>query len=308
MKISKILYTVLIMAAFVNTGCDKEDDWLEGARAGGKDGVGFGETFINGLPVYALPDAGNIEEPIKVFLSGKTYGSEINVSITGDPSLVDAFNAANGTSIKKAPAGLYTLPGTIKIPANSKEGSATGSLNITGLFNLNEGFVFAIGLRIGSIQGGTTYALNGHDRLVLIVTIQNEYDADYAVKGYFIHPSAPRAIAATKHLYTVNASRCEGELGDLGGSNFYFAFDVDASNKLTNWGAVGATPPAPQSGFMTLDNPAGVGTYPGGEFTHANYNNTYDGNGVFLMHYGYATGAAGQAGYTRQVYEKWTKN
>ncbi len=306
MKFSTIKNTglLLLSLALITAGCDKEENWTDVAHAGSKAGVGFGETFIDGQPVYGAPDAGTVNYDVKVFLSGSSGSA--TVTLEEDATIVDAFNAANGTSYPALPAGYYNIPTTVNISGNS--GTAPATFNITGLYTDIGEFVYAVGLRIKNVSGATTYALDGQDELVLIVTIQNQYEADYAVKGYFIHPSAPRAIIDTKHLYTVSATRCEAPHSDLYTSGYYFQFDVDASNKLVNYSAAGATPPVPSSGFMTEDNPALVTTYPGPPYTSDVYNNTYDPAGqIFWMHYGYGVGSSGQVGYTRQVYEKWTR-
>ncbi len=284
------------------TSCEKQENWLDVAKAGAKQGVGFGETFIDGQPVYAAPDAGQINYALKAYLSGGSGSAK--VSVVEDSSLVTAYNDANGTDIPKAPVGYYTVPSEINISGDS--GSAAMPVNITGLYNDIGEFVYAVGVKISSVSGSTSYIQEGQQNLVLIITIQNQYDADYAVKGYFVHPSSPRAIAKTKHIYTLSAIRCEAEHSDLAG--YYFDFDVDPSNKLINYEAAGGTPAAPQSGFMTIDNPTGVSTYPGPPYTSDIYNNTYDPDKkIFWMHYGYQSGASDQTGYTRQIYEKWTR-
>ncbi len=303
-SISKNIGIVLFGLALATTGCDKEENWLDVASKGAQASVGFGETFIDGQPVFGAPDAGTIDYPVQVFLSG-TSGSA-TVSVTEDPSLVAAYNEANGTDYPQAPAGYYTLP--TSIPVSGKSGSANATFNLTGLYEDIGEFVYAVGLRINDVSGATSNVQDGQDELVLIITIQNQYEADYAVKGYFVHPSSPRALILTKHISTVSAVRCEAGHSDLYTSNYYFQFDVDASNNLVNYSAVGSTPPVPASNFMTEDNPAGVATYPGPPYTSDVYNNTYDPEAkIFWMHYGYGVGTTSQASYTRQAYEKWTR-
>ena len=105
-------------------------------------------------------------------------------------------------------------------------------------------------------------------------------------------------------------------MGDLYTANYYFRFDVAPDNKLINWEAVGATPAAPQSGFMTEDNPGGANystaapDAPGkAPWLSSAYNNTYNPTThTFWMHYGYAVGGNGQNTWTRQTYEKWVRH
>jgi len=134
----------------------------------------------------------------------------------------------------------------------------------------------------------------------------------YRDSGYFFHPSAPRVINSDKIITQVSINRYQLDLGDLGSSGYAFQFDVDGSNNLVNWSAVGSAPVAPASGFMTTDNPGGFaftvtplpGTTP---YTQNVYNNTYNhATKTFYLHYGYAVGSSGQNGYSRQIYEQLT--
>ena len=133
---------------------------------------------------------------------------------------------------------------------------------------------------------------------------------------YFFHPTLPRYNSGIgTHLRIIDSNTYQLEVGDLGISSGYsFQFQVDANYKLVNWVAIGSTPAAPASGFMTLDNPGKIaypisplpGQWP---FNSTLYNNTYDPlTHTFYLHYGYGTGSSSQAGYTRQIYEKCTVN
>lgn len=302
-----IVFNIFFLLLIVCTiSCNKEKNIVEISGEGAKPGVGFGETLADGLGVYALPNAGTVSDSLKVFLSGSASGNT-EVSIQQDNSVVDEYNDINGTSIAYAPAGFYTLPESITISGNAKEGAGVASFNITKLFD--SGFVFAVGLKIGNVSGGANYALATQSKIVYIITIQNQYDADYTTKGYFVHPSSPRALSDIKHLTTVSAVRSLAPHSDLYPSNYYFEFDVSSENTLVNYAAAGATPPVPQSGFMTVNNPTSDPNYPGPPYVSSTYNNTYDPAAqVFWMHYGYGTGAVDQNGFSREIFEKWTRN
>jgi hypothetical protein len=128
----------------------------------------------------------------------------------------------------------------------------------------------------------------------------------YQKTGYFFHPSSSRALNTSTQITKITGNTYELSLGDLGG--FSYRFTVDASNNLTNWVAVGSTPAAPSSGFMTLDNPGGFANYPlsTSGFIHSTYNNRYDPvTKTFYLHYGYTTGSTSQNQYNRQIYEKY---
>lgn len=295
----KILSAFLIGSILISTGCKKEKVFFEEELSGAQAGVGFGLPNSEPLAITVDATTASLTEAINAFASN---GMSSDVSLTVDESLVSAYNDANGTAIDVMPAGTYTLPSSISVSGGS--GSSDATFDIQGM--LNYGTTFAIGLKITNASGGTSYIVSGNSEMVIIVKVKNAYEGTYGVKGYFVHPSSPRAIAKDKFVATVDPNTSEAELGDLGGLDYYFDFDVDGST-VNNWVAAAATPPAPQSGFMTVDNPTGNATYPGGSYTSANYPNTYDeSTGIFKLHYGYGTGAGSQAGYSREVFETWT--
>jgi len=130
----------------------------------------------------------------------------------------------------------------------------------------------------------------------------------YECSGYVFHPTAPRELNLSKTITQVSTNRYQVGIADLEGIRYIFQFDVDAGNNLVNWVAIGSTPAAPASGFMTSDNPGGFSFYPGvtSGYTHSMYNNKYyPATKTFYMHYGYQTAATSQNQYQRQVYEKY---
>jgi len=148
-----------------------------------------------------------------------------------------------------------------------------------------------------------TYAFN--------IRAQENLAGSYKVTGYLYHPTASRSISLNKTITQVSANKYKVDLGDLGGNNFSFQFDVDSNYHLVNWVATGATPALPASNFMTLDNPGNftysVTPLPGtSPYQHSTYNNTYNPTTqTFYMHYGYLGGSTNQNGYSRQIYEKY---
>lgn len=237
-----------------------------------------------------------------------------SVSVAVDDQIITDWNTANGTSFTPLPTSLYSMDG----PAIDFDG---GAYNITVEFTPDPGDPswdylesYAIGVKLTSPSSGYEIT-NGEDKAIIAVVVKNPYEADYAVTGYFFHPGAPRAIADSKYLYTLGPSTCEAGLGDLYGAGFWFDFDVSGTNTLINWVAIGSTNPS-GSGFMTMDNPAGIDyslslpDYPGTDpWLKDDYNNTYNpATSTFLMHYGYKGGGVfTQSSYSRQVYEKWVR-
>lgn len=298
----KICSAFLLSALIITAGCEKEKIFYETQLEGAASGAGFGLPNNEPLSLTVEASATTINEAISAFLSGNNTGSA-TVTVAVDESLVDAYNTENGTAIEVMPSDVYTIPASISISGGS--GSADASFDIQKL--LTYGTNFAIGFKITNVEGATDYIIPGNSTMVVVIKVKNPYEGEYACKGYFFHPTAPRSMARDKFVATIDPNTSEAELGDLGGSAYFYNFDTEGST-VSNWVPVGATPAAPSSGFMTLDNPAGITTYPGpGGFTSDIYNNTYDAaSGVFSMHYGYGVGSSGQEGYTRQCYETLT--
>lgn len=296
----KILSAFLLGSALFTTGCDKEKIFFQEQLSGAEAGAGFGLPNAEPLALTVEASTTSVTEAIKAFVSG---GGSANITLTVDESLVTAYNDANGTAIDVMPSDVYTLPSSISVSGGS--GAADATFDITKL--LTYGTNFAIGVKITSVSGGTDYVIPGNSELVIVIKVKNPYEGDYAAKGYFVHPSSPRAIARDKFVATIDPNTSEVELGDLGGSAYYFNFDVDGST-VNNFVAVGATPTGAQSGFMTVDNPTGSATYPGAPYVSSTYNNTYDeATGTFYLHYGYGVGASSQTGFSRETFETLTR-
>jgi hypothetical protein len=226
----------------------------------------------------------------------------VTVTFQKDATIIDAYNKAFGTNYVELVTAAYKLPGlTVTIPAGTQEVKVPIEV-FADKIDLSKNNMIAFRI---SDAGGENVASNFR-QIVIPVLVKNSYEASYKVTGYFFHPSAPRGINASKYMATVSATRCEGQVGDLGG--WGFQFDVSGTN-VNNWGAAGATPASPASGFMTVDNPGNIAfPVPLGSFTHANYPNTYDpASKTFRFHYGYGGGSTSPNGWTRQIVEAWVR-
>ena len=256
------------------------------------------------ISLDALPATETIDAiTLKVYAPRETKPSgAVRVTLTQDAAAVAA------AGLTALPANAITIPSLeFDIPAGTNEFTLPITLNKN---NLDLSKQYGIGLKIASVSQGIISDLSRN--IVVAIVIKNEYHAEYDVTGYFFHPSAPREIHLEKGLGTLGAKRCEAEiLGDLVG--WRFAFDISATNTLTNWEGRGATPAVPGSGFMSSDNPGAIdysvaapnnpGTAP---WVHSTYNNTYNPTTkTFWMHYGY--NGTSDAGRNRQIYEKWVR-
>ena len=235
----------------------------------------------------------------------------LTVKLQLNPQLIADYDTLNGTSFIELPAGSYTLLddiNNITFPAGEAIKEIKISVN-QSLLDLSQ--AYALGVSLTDAGGG---AINTTlSNAIYNIGVKNAYEAYYTTTGFVFHPSSPRALDDTKYLATVGTTTCLAPLADLYGSGYYFQFDVDASNALTNWDATPVAPPS--SGFMTADNPgatdysAAAPDAPGTDpWIQSTYNNTYDpATRTFWMHYGYGSGSTNQNGFTRQFYEKWVR-
>lgn len=315
----KIIFSSLILlsisAGFV--GCVK-DTGFDNQQYGIKDpagqpvGISFPWASTSEPTLISInpsTTAQTVEAPTVNLEADQPAPTDLHVNLVAKPSLVAAYNAANGTNWLAMPATNYTIP-SLKVTIKKGERLSALKITVSTTTGLSFSDIYGFGFSIASIdEAGYTIPSNLKDVLIGI-NVANAYAATYKVTGYFFHPSAPRAINMYKDITTVSATRSRTELGDLGGAGYIFEFDVSGTS-LTNWGAVSATPSGTQSGFMTADNPGGTvyaSPVPGTSgWVSTTYNNTYNGSNTFYMHYGYAAGGNGQNTYTRQVYEKFVR-
>ena len=236
---------------------------------------------------------------VAISTANQTQTTPVVATLALDPDSLATYNATNGTS--------YTMmdPASYTTPANNQVTIASGKTIATFAIHINETLVdFSTDpILVFKLTTATGAAIASNlSVIVLPIKLRNPYEGNYTVTGYFVHPSAPRAIPGiTKSLATITAIRSEGQVGDLGGDNFQF--DVDPiTNKVGNWQATGGTSAA--SGFINgIDNATGDPNYPGAPYLFTTYNNTYDpATHTFWLHYGYnGTNPA----FSREIYEMW---
>jgi hypothetical protein len=283
-----------------------------------KDRNKLATDFAKATSIVELPDAGfqalafdisptPTNAIIYVNLAGPVVADkDIPVTLALDPAGLADYNTANGTSYTMLPDSAFTVPSfTVTI----KKGQRLDSL-VFSVFSSKVDLTVSNALAFKITDASGLLLSENNKSVIYAVVVKNEWDADYAVTGWFFHPAAGRAIDATKHLSTITGIRMEGGIGDLGSP---FQFDI-VNNQLENWFSDAFT----STGFMTADNPGGTdysdpsneGHVPGdATFNKTIYNNTYDpATKTFYMHYGYRAGVVtDQTGYTRQIYEKWVR-
>ena len=219
--------------------------------------------------------------------------SPVTLTLALAPDSLATYNAANGTTYTMLDPADYTAPANLQVTI------PPGKQIVPFVLHINESLIdFSTDpiliFKIASASGATI--VSNLSVIVIPIKLRNPYEGSYNVTGYFVNPSAPRALNLTKSLSTISAIRSEGFVGDLGS---VFDFDVDPSNNLINWTSI----VNPSSGFINgTDNLDNDPNYPGAPFVHTTYNNTYDPVAhTFWMHYGFNGGPA----YSSEIYEKW---
>ncbi len=280
MRKNKMLSAIAV-ATLMLTGClkDKEYD-NRSAQAVRPDGVqqlveiGLTATSTSNFLTLVF-DNSNVDTTFNLvpvnLASAAPAGEDIRVTLVQDNTILDAYNAENGTNFLPPPATAYTVEnqgGVVVIP----KGSNTGYLRITLKPSALLGAEYAFAYRISSVANtGVTVSSNLRTGIVSI-PIRNDYEGEYYSEGFFSHPTAPRAFEGEKYLSTINSTTVAMELGDLGAGTTVL-LTINPDNSVTI---------APGSGA----NPATAGIN-----DDAYYNNTYDpATRTFYLKYGYPVG------------------
>jgi hypothetical protein len=239
----------------------------------------------------------------------KPLGSPTTVTLKANADSLNSYNNANGTTYTLLPASAYNSTGlSVTIPAGQNLVNLVIEVK-TYLLDPTQSYVLPL-----TIVNGGGIKISNYNTVLYGIVVKNAYDDTYTETGYKFHPTVGVSHPLTGDIpvTTVTATTSNTAVGDLGGSGYSFNFDVTGTNAVTNWVAEGATPPAPQSGFFTADNPGGFvyttsdGSQPGtAPYVQTTYNNTYDPTSkTFFMHYGYGVGSSGQTGWSRNFYVK----
>lgn len=303
----KLVLNALLFSAvsFGLTSCLK-DKGFENFEYGINDpdtappGVGFlnGTKPKNdlGLEVSADPQQANDLLIVKL-LSGNTSGSDIQVTIADNTTaLLAAYNAANGTSIVALPAALWSVPGSLTIPAGQYINQVP--LTVSNTTSLDPNTQYAVGLTITDVTNGLRIASNMDD-LFIVISVKNQYDGKYNIRGKFYHPSYP--------FYPFNTTIEMHTTGPNSAKMYYPAFDDYLNPFATAPNGTGITGfdlqdpdfvVNPTTNKVTAVNNVSVGATTfytlGLGYDNAGYDSRWDpATQTFYVCYGYNTGAGG---------------
>lgn len=315
----KIGIFLLAMITLAQVSCLKDSPGTTDPKAGTNNVVEFQNSSIpvsytSDFPQYdnginLANDTGSF--PINLNYTGAVAVApqDIKITLTLDQVALDSFNNNQGTSYVIPPADTYTLDTVTTIAKGTRQVTVHAVINVAAA-DYDYTASYALPLTIKSASYGIISSNFG--TAIYSFIANNAYADNYTATGYVFHPSSPRPLKTTLAGTTAGQNTIQFPVADLGPNGYYFDVDVpSAGGALTNYQAAGA-PPAPASGFMTLDNPGGTnyssaapnapGTAP---WLSSTYNNTYDASGkTFWIHIGYAGGGNGQNTFTRQFYMK----
>jgi len=296
----KISFILLSAVVLFGTSCMKDngfDDQTYGIKdpAASKDAVGFNlEGGVNykknvGLVVSDQPQVIDENKLMIGFYSEAPATRDIKVQVALDPSIIDDYNTAYGTSIIELDPASYSIASTtVTIPAGKQRAAVVVTVPSTTALDPNNSYGLAF--KVISVDGDVQIAAN-MSKVMLEINIKNIYDGDYVSNGYFYHPSAPRPIIdRPKTLSTVNATSVALELGDLGGAGYFAIFDVDpATNAVSILQYPNSVPIVNFGTGLPTAGPAYSPQWP----RSAECNNVYDPAAEeFKVRYGYV-GATG---------------
>jgi hypothetical protein len=204
-KISLILIAFTVVLA---TGCMK-DKGFDNQEYGIKDpsgsstpGVGFnlrgGAAYIRtiGLDVSSTAQTIGAENITIGYYANSNAPKDINVSIALDPSIVDDYNAANGTTIQLLDPSVYTIASQNLVIGAGKQNVAIDMI-VNSTLTLDPSTTYAIAFRIVNVDNGVKIASN-MDKNLLIFNIKNRYDGRYEVTFTNSHPTLnPTGLGGT---------------------------------------------------------------------------------------------------------------
>ncbi len=193
---------------------------------------------------------------IQFMLRSVVKGSA-TVKVIGDPTVVTAYNTANGTTYNAVPGGLFALKaGDIQLTETDRKQKVSIMINPA---NVATG-EWAIGLKISSTTLGEVSQIA--DKVVIILSVKNKYDGVYHMKGYYTRTDAVGApyngpFDTEVFMITTGPTSVAMYSDEVGG--FTQPFYDYGGGQITGFGNVG-----PEVSFnATTDQASGIANYTG---------------------------------------------
>lgn len=204
----KISFILLAFTVVLATGCLK-DKGFDNQEYGIKDpsgtstpGVGFnlkgGAGYIRtiGLDVTGNAQAIAPENYTIGYYAGTKAPKDIHVSIALDPSIIDDYNTANGTTVQELDPSVYTIASQDLVISAGAQNTAI-NMTVNSTLTLDPSTTYAIAFRIVNADNGIQIASN-MDKQLLIFNIKNQYDGRYELTFTNVHPTLnPTGLGST---------------------------------------------------------------------------------------------------------------
>ncbi len=268
MKRLSILSTLAAFLVVVATGCLKDKGFNSqnyGIQVQEVKAVSFPQAAASplgyGLDVSATPQVVSGLITVAAEIQG-TAETDLTVTITNTTGTalsgdIAAYNAAHGTNVQILPTALYSVPGTVIIPAGQRIGAA--DITVLNTTSLDPNSSYGLAFTITSAPNGYQIAEN-QKKVVIIFSVKNRYDGIYQMKGYGYlgntNTNAPFLFSVgcnyglTLETTGPNTVRVSDQPLYRGGATFGgfcnvlfdFTFDL-TTNKITNVTSWSACPP-----------------------------------------------------------------
>jgi Domain of unknown function (DUF1735)/Domain of unknown function (DUF4361) len=176
------------------------------------------------------------------------FSGDIKIDIVKDNSLIDAYNAFNGTAFDPLPVSAGNLAVTSYTVSSSKK---TVKVRLRVKPSELLGNFYAIAFRITTASQGEVSKMR--NVYITELKVKNAYEADYDSEGVRTSHGGPTPAAPVtgtfpwsfvKTLATVNANTCELETAD-GVDLMYLIVNPDNSVTITD---------SPNGGFITAND------------------------------------------------------
>jgi len=199
MNINKIAGLVCGVGLLVLSlsGCLKDDDYdngnIQSIRTSGDlikpielkisatNNTNFATVSVNSTPNDTTSDF----LPV-VLATADPAPEDLHITVESVDSLVDNYNAANGTFYTVPDPSMYSFPNGLEVVI--PKGSNTGYLQIKYHIPDFVGADWAFGFRIASVkESGYTVSGNFNEGVVSLA-VKNQYDGIYKGSGTMVHP------------------------------------------------------------------------------------------------------------------------
>jgi Domain of unknown function (DUF1735) len=214
---------------------------------------------------------------IPITLSGGvTADQDIHVVVDTIFSLVDNYNNYSQYSTTAPPdpvnyfddptpiASFSIVSKTVTIP----KGQTTGYVQVRLIPNNFIGFIYGLGVKIKSVDGGYIIASNRKGEGIGGFAVVNDYEADYSSTGNRLRYAGPTLSGTptptpfadyVKHFSTAGAIAIKGGLAD-GGSGVTVILNTNLSTGIVTITSAGGTGGSTPSGTV-INDPANISTY-----------------------------------------------